>query len=93
MLASDSAARFAVGDDLETAQQRKIELLLDRLELKAGDRLLEVGCGWGALAIAAVCAEGRFGCVPIVIADRVRKLPSCTELDRAWSRAGCSRWG
>jgi len=48
-----SAARFAGGEGLEEAQERKIALLLDRLDLKPGDRLLEIGCGWGALAIAA----------------------------------------
>ncbi len=48
-----SSARFATGDDLETAQRRKINHLLDRLDLKPGDRLLEIGCGWGTLAIQA----------------------------------------
>ncbi|MEO6255508.1 MAG: cyclopropane-fatty-acyl-phospholipid synthase family protein [Sphingomicrobium sp.] len=49
-----SAARFASPDEpLETAQLRKIGLLLDRLELKPGQRLLEIGCGWGSLAIEA----------------------------------------
>ena len=48
-----SSARFAPGDDLEMAQHRKIALLLDRLDLKPGDRLLEIGCGWGTLAIEA----------------------------------------
>ncbi|GAA3892810.1 cyclopropane-fatty-acyl-phospholipid synthase family protein [Sphingomonas limnosediminicola] len=49
-----SSARFASADDsLETAQLRKIHDLLDRLHLKAGDRLLEIGCGWGTLAIEA----------------------------------------
>ncbi|MEO7634560.1 MAG: cyclopropane-fatty-acyl-phospholipid synthase family protein [Sphingomicrobium sp.] len=48
-----SSARFADGDGLDEAQHRKIELLLDRLALKPGDRLLEIGCGWGSLAIAA----------------------------------------
>ena len=38
---------------LESAQQRKIDLLLDRLDLTPGQRLLEIGCGWGTLAIAA----------------------------------------
>jgi cyclopropane-fatty-acyl-phospholipid synthase len=41
------------GGELEAAQARKTELLLDRLNLKPGDRLLEIGCGWGSLAIAA----------------------------------------
>lgn len=48
-----SAARFGPGDDLEAAQLRKVHLLLDRLALQPGDRLLEIGCGWGTLAIEA----------------------------------------
>jgi cyclopropane-fatty-acyl-phospholipid synthase len=39
--------------NLEEAQVRKVQLLLDRLDLKPGDRLLEIGCGWGTLAIEA----------------------------------------
>jgi cyclopropane-fatty-acyl-phospholipid synthase len=35
---------------LEEAQHRKIRALLDRLQLKPGQRLLEIGCGWGSLA-------------------------------------------
>ena len=48
-----SSARFAPGDTLEQAQIRKIGLLLDRLRLRPGDRLLEIGSGWGTLAIEA----------------------------------------
>jgi cyclopropane-fatty-acyl-phospholipid synthase len=48
-----SSARLAPGDDLEAGQKRKVAVLLDRLQLKPGDRLLEIGCGWGTLAIEA----------------------------------------
>jgi cyclopropane-fatty-acyl-phospholipid synthase len=49
-----SSARFAAADDsLEDAQLRKVHTLLDRLDLKPGQRLLEIGCGWGTLAIEA----------------------------------------
>jgi cyclopropane-fatty-acyl-phospholipid synthase len=49
-----SSARFASPtDSLEDAQLHKIHSLLDRLELKPGQRLLEIGCGWGTLAIEA----------------------------------------
>ncbi len=49
-----SCARFASAkDSLEEAQLRKVNMLLDRLELRPGQRLLEIGCGWGTLAIEA----------------------------------------
>jgi len=49
-----SSARFASdADNLGDAQRRKVSLLLDRLALKEGQRLLEIGCGWGTLAIEA----------------------------------------
>jgi cyclopropane-fatty-acyl-phospholipid synthase len=39
---------------LEQAQEAKIDAILDRLDLRSGSRLLEIGCGWGALAERAV---------------------------------------
>lgn len=48
----DSAIPFAE-QDLEQAQLRKINSILDLAEVKAGTRVLEIGTGWGALAIEA----------------------------------------
>ena len=38
-------------DDLEAAQLRKIHHVLRAARLQRGQRVLEVGSGWGALAI------------------------------------------
>jgi cyclopropane-fatty-acyl-phospholipid synthase len=47
---SSSAALFAPGDgDLLRAQNRKHDRILDRFAA-GGERLLDLGCGWGALA-------------------------------------------
>ena len=49
-----SSARFGgSADSLEQAQLNKVHSLLDRLKLQPGQRLLEIGCGWGTLAIEA----------------------------------------
>jgi cyclopropane-fatty-acyl-phospholipid synthase len=39
--------------NLDDAQEAKLHLVCKKLELKPGDRLLDVGCGWGALARVA----------------------------------------
>jgi cyclopropane-fatty-acyl-phospholipid synthase len=49
-----SSARFGSKKEaLAESQLRKIRLLLDRLDLGPGRRLLEIGSGWGTLAIEA----------------------------------------
>jgi cyclopropane-fatty-acyl-phospholipid synthase len=40
-------------DDLEAAQLRKIDRLLDACRVGAGSRVLEIGTGWGQLALRA----------------------------------------
>ncbi|KAK7012833.1 cyclopropane-fatty-acyl-phospholipid synthase [Favolaschia claudopus] len=37
--------------DLESAQRRKIHHVLNKARVKAGHRLLEIGSGWGAMAL------------------------------------------
>jgi cyclopropane-fatty-acyl-phospholipid synthase len=54
-----SAAVFAGPDeDLAAAQRRKYALLAQRLDLRPGHRLLEIGCGWGGFARFAATEIG-----------------------------------
>jgi cyclopropane-fatty-acyl-phospholipid synthase len=39
--------------DLEPAQLRKLDAVLDAAGVRSGSRVLEIGCGWGSLAIRA----------------------------------------
>ena len=41
-------------ESLELGQRRKADAIVDRLALQDGDRLLEIGCGWGGLAEQAM---------------------------------------
>ncbi|MET0268490.1 MAG: cyclopropane-fatty-acyl-phospholipid synthase family protein [Duganella sp.] len=38
---------------LEQAQQRKYQRIIDTLQLRPGQRVLEIGCGWGGFAVHA----------------------------------------
>ncbi len=45
-------------EPLEVAQRRKLDLICRKLELAPGERLLDVGCGWGSLVIHAAANYG-----------------------------------
>ena len=47
--------------DLATAQRDKLELVCRKLRLRPGLRLLDIGCGWGALLIHAARRHGIVG--------------------------------
>lgn len=54
-----SCAYFPTGDeDLEAAQEAKLEHICRKLRLVPGERLLDVGCGWGGLLIHAALRHG-----------------------------------
>lgn len=40
-------------DSLELAQEQKLDHILNKLDLRPGERLLDIGCGWGALIFRA----------------------------------------
>jgi cyclopropane-fatty-acyl-phospholipid synthase len=49
-----TCAYFATPDDsIDTAQERKLEYICRKLRLRPGERLLDIGCGWGGLLIYA----------------------------------------
>jgi cyclopropane-fatty-acyl-phospholipid synthase len=54
-----SCACFSRGArTLEDAQEAKLELVCTKLGMRAGERVLDVGCGWGSFAIHAASRHG-----------------------------------
>ncbi|MGP3632283.1 class I SAM-dependent methyltransferase [Streptomyces sp. 24-1644] len=53
-----SCAYWEKDGTLEDAQRDKLDLVSRKLGLKEGDRLLDVGCGWGSMAIHAAREYG-----------------------------------
>ena len=54
-----SCAIFSRGaKTLEQAQEEKLETVARKLELKDGDRVLDVGCGWGGFPLWAATRHG-----------------------------------
>lgn len=47
---SYSCAYWHQADDLAQAQVNKLDMICRKLELKPGEKLLDIGCGWGGLA-------------------------------------------
>ncbi len=48
----------APGGTLEDAQRAKVDLVCRKLALREGQRLLDVGCGWGSMVLHAVREYG-----------------------------------
>jgi len=76
-----SSAIFAPGDTLEQAQRRKLAAILARTGAGAGDRVLEIGCGWGSFALTAAQAGASVHAITLsaeqkaVVEQRTAGLP------------------
>lgn len=76
-----SCAYFEQGDeDLATAQRKKIDHILTKIRLQPGQRLLDIGCGWGALVLRAA---QRFGAQCLGVTLSRNQFESATERVRA----------
>jgi cyclopropane-fatty-acyl-phospholipid synthase len=58
---------------LEEAQEAKVELVCKKLALREGERVLDVGCGWGSFVIHAASRHG-VRAVGITLAERQAEL-------------------
>ncbi|MBV9438757.1 MAG: class I SAM-dependent methyltransferase [Candidatus Eremiobacteraeota bacterium] len=72
--------------DLDGAQHAKLDLVLDKLRLRAGQTFLDIGCGWGALVIRAARRGAR--ALGITLSRRqheeaVRRIAEAGLADRA----------
>lgn len=60
-------------DTLDAAQERKLDHICRKLRLKPGDRLLDIGCGWGGLVMHAAARYGAEA-VGITVSDEQANL-------------------
>lgn len=67
-----SCAYWREADGLDAAQRAKMDLICRKLELKRGERLLDIGCGWGGLVKYAAEKYG-IECVGITISKEQRE--------------------
>lgn len=69
-----SCAYFENGDEtLAEAQIKKIDHILKKIRLRPGHTLLDIGCGWGALAIRAAQRYGA-RCVGVTLSENQARL-------------------
>jgi cyclopropane-fatty-acyl-phospholipid synthase len=61
---------------LDEAQLAKLDLVLDKLQIRDGMRLLDIGCGWGGLLLRAAERFPQLTAVGITLAERQHELAS-----------------
>jgi len=67
-----SCAYFDGTGDLAEAQIKKLELICRKLSLAAGEKLLDIGCGWGGLAKYAAERYGSAVTAVNISAEQIR---------------------
>lgn len=77
-----SCAYWKKAETLEQAQEDKLEIICEKLQLRPGMTLLDIGCGWGGLAEFAARRYGVSVC-GVTISREQQKLAQqrCQDLD------------
>ena len=70
LLKYSSALYESPGDTLAVAQKRKLRFVAGRLGIAGGERLLDVGCGWGSLVLFMA---REYGCLATGISPAPRQ--------------------
>jgi cyclopropane-fatty-acyl-phospholipid synthase len=71
-----SCAYFESPDEsLDIAQTRKLDYICRKLRIRPGDKLLDIGCGWGGLIMHAASQYGAYAC-GITLSARQAELAS-----------------
>ena len=73
---------------LEAAQLRKVEAVLDLAQVGPGSRVLEIGTGWGTLAIQAARRGARV--TTLTLSPAQASAAKKARRDAAWRRANGS---
>ncbi|MGV0960054.1 MAG: cyclopropane fatty acyl phospholipid synthase [Limnohabitans sp.] len=96
-----SCGYWAQATDLQAAQEAKLDLICQKLQLRPGMTLLDIGCGWGSLMLFAARHYGAH-CVGLTVskeqarlgADKAGNLPVRFELAdyRQFNAQGAQRF-
>ncbi|GAC78239.1 MULTISPECIES: SAM-dependent methyltransferase [Gordonia] len=78
---SDEQAAVAEWVELADAQRAKIDRLLDHAQVGAGTRVLEIGTGWGELALRAAARGATVRSVTLSAEQRAHALRRAREAD------------
>jgi cyclopropane-fatty-acyl-phospholipid synthase len=88
-----SSALFTANDQpLEAAQDEKLAHVLDLLEISGGERVLEIGCGWGALMERLMPHCQVTGCHTVGRATQLYARTHRRRAERRSAAAGLSRY-
>ncbi len=88
-----SCAYFDDGvNTIDDAQRAKIDYSLRKLRLRPGERLLDIGCGWGALVVRAAAEYGAY-VLGVTLSERqCEEARSRISAAGAGERARVERW-